>query len=1130
MQVAPLITMRQACLNHVLFKRSLMKLNNPHKRTVLFVTILVCSVFCIDCKRSPDVTLHPEDFMNPPSSSAVHTWWHWMDNNITREGITKDLEAMKSQGITTATLFNIGNPGEHDFGIPHVIFNTDEWYEMFEWTLEEADRLGMTIGAHNTDGWSSSGGPWITPETSMKRTVWSKSFIRGGKSIDQKLPKPHGNHNYYEDIRVLAIPARAEPSSFQHAKPAIKAGGSSTGNLLYDGNPFSMIDVEDGSYLEILFENDFTAEMIAIHPRVEYSWANLQNIRFRIELKVSSDGIHYRTIKVFDDPAVNRTSIIDIPNSTGKFFRLDFTNIIGLAEPQIGIAEIELLKKNESPAYNTDIPFHLEKTSTTMANNEANMFMPGKDASAVPFDDVIDVTEFMTLEGILKWDAPAGNWNVLRLGYTTTGVQNAHATIAGTGLEVDKLDTTSLNIHFNNYPKKLIEHAGEYAGNTFEFLLIDSWECRYQNWTGKFAEEFEQRRNYSIYNWLPVLAGITVESSEATERFLLDFRQTIAEMIEENYYRHFHDLTQRYGLSSYLEVIYGGRRYPPVDILKSNSIVDVPMYEFWAGPSWDTGYFNYTPVEKTNFSLPAHTAALYDKKIIAAEAYTGFANYSETPWDLKLIGDQWYTRGINRMVLHTNVHQPFEKKPGFTLDIYGQSFNRHNTWWDLSSQWFTYQHRVQYILQQGTPVADILYFMGDSYYQDLQAGSAYDIPAGYFSQNINLDALLHQSRVRNGMIELNNGLQYGLLLLPDDGYLQHGSLKRIAKLVREGAVVVGPKPSLYAGSHHSDYNTEQFNELADNLWGKAGTEGIYENQYGKGRVFSGMDLQDILDVLQLTPDFVSQHDKMANLLFFHKKIGTFDVYFVVNQEDRRVVREISFRKTGKSPEIWNPQYGTVSVPSGYQESDGYTTITTEFGPKESLFFVFRDSVLSGLPVREVPGDYYTLNDFTGSVAFEGLPDKSPIPVDEFSSWTNNNDPDIRFYSGNATYKIAFHLPEDLINRESLYLSLDEVKNVYEITLNDVYLGSSTFPGHKFDVSGLLKKQTNTLEIRVANTWRNRIIGDYTEFGELRNIWTTTRSDMVPSWSNDTVDILPGKDKPLQESGILAPVKIYYYKK
>ena len=241
-------------------------------------------------------------------------------------------------------------------------------------------------------------------------------------------------------------------------------------------------------------------------------------------------------------------------------------------------------------------------------------------------------------------------------------------------------------------------------------------------------------------------------------------------------------------------MIYGGTGYPPLDILKSNSYVDVPMYEFWAGFDQETKFIHYSPVEATAFEIPVQAGALYGKQVIPAEAYTGYANYSESPWDLKLFGDRAFCSGINQMVLHSYVHQPFEKKPGVTLGEFGQSFNRHNPWWDFSSQWFTYHARVQYILQQGVPVADILYFVGDRYYQEVNSSGIYKVPEGYSVQKCNFDVLMNHCTVKHGKLWLDNGLSYEMLLLPDDQHMETGTLKRIAELVHAGAVVAGPKP------------------------------------------------------------------------------------------------------------------------------------------------------------------------------------------------------------------------------------------------------------------------------------------------------------------------------------------------
>jgi len=1079
--------------------------------------MLVLFVFINSCKeRTITQEPLPGTFQNPPFESSVHAWWHWLDNSITREGITRDLEAMKKQGISTATILNVGLHGERDLGVPQAVFNTEEWYQMFEWALEEADRLGMRIGAHNCDGWSSSVGPWISPENSMKRCTWSRTILEGGIKTDIMLPEPGKKKEYYQDIRVLAFPVMKGISSFQREKPAIILNGSPTGNLLYDGNPLTTMNVKESDRLDIVFKKEFTATKIAIHPRVEFVWNDLSKVHYQVELKASHDGNTFKTIQQFDGPKPNSTTILEITPLTAKQFRLEFSKLEGIQESDMDIAEAELLGQGEEPAYNTHIPCHLPKTVTTMPYAVNDVLVEGTDTSgSVPLDAVMDISQFMTPDGNLKWDAPAGIWEVLRIGYTTTGAQNGPATKAGTGLECDKMDTSALNFHFESFPAKLINHAGKYTGNTFEYLFIDSWECWYQNWTHNFMAEFEKRRHYSMVNWLPVICGITIEDNLATERFLHDFRLTIAELIEENYYRQFNELCHRHGVRSHAEVIYGGTSYPPLDILKSTRYVDVPMTEFWSGFDPETKLVRYEPSRATAFEIPVQAGSVYGKQVIPAEAYTGYANYSESPWELKLFGDRAFCSGINQMVLHSYVHQPFEKKPGVTLGVFGQSFNRHNPWWDFSSQWFTYHARVQYVLQQGVPVADILYFVGDRFYQEANTSGLYEVPLGYFVQKCNLDILMNQCSVKKGKIVLNNGLTYELLLLPDDQEMEPGTLERIAKLVEQGVVVAGPRPVQVPGYLNFAGKQNELVALADKVWGKAG-KGESENTYGKGKVYSGMSLSKILEKQGIKPDFSGQQEGMTNLLDIHRKIGTTDVYYVVNQENSPVERECIFRVTGRTPEIWDPVSGKVFKAVDFQEKGGLTHMKILFRPRESLFVIFKAETTPGIQPLEEMKQHYVLQDPSMTLTFEDMPAKAPVLLNSYGSWTNQAAPDIKYYSGKAKYTLDFDLPAGVAAAKPAYISLDEMRVACEITLNDTLLGCAVFPGVRFEVTGLIKEKGNSLGVRVANTWRNRIIGDFTLYGGLKNCWSTS-----------PVEYLPGKDMQLSESGILGPVAFYY---
>jgi hypothetical protein len=280
-------------------------------------------------------------------------------------------------------------------------------------------------------------------------------------------------------------------------------------------------------------------------------------------------------------------------------------------------------------------------------------------------------------------------------------------------------------------------------------------------------------------------------------------------------------------------------------------------------------------------------------------------------------------------------------------------------------------------------------------------------------------------------------------------------------------------------------------------------------------VINGISLTELLKSLQVKPDFSCDTINSTHLLYIHKKIGDTDAYFVVNQENRPVERTCNFRISGKSPEIWDPEYGTVCKPSEYNESEGLTTVKLKFRPKEASFFVFRNGQSADLPVRKDSAEKYILKDCTGTLEFQDLPEKQTIPVSQFGSWTNNPDPEIKYYTGQALYHLNFDLPKEQVARKEIFLSLDSVMVAYQVTLNGKDLGCAVFPGYRFDVSGLLKEKGNKLEVQVVNTWRNRIIGDLTEYGVLKNCWTTS-----------PLNNLPQKEQPLQESGILGSVTLY----
>jgi hypothetical protein len=1140
-----------------LTKNNIMK---PLKSCILFLFFF----FIISIGFS-QYTLNTSEFLSPPNSTKVNTWWHWISGNISKDGITKDLESMKQQGISQATILNIGdqttwfNPKTY-VPIP-IKFNTEEWYQMFQWALKEANRLDIKIGVHNCDGWSTSGGPWITPELSMKKYAWSKTIIEGGQIINTQLAQPAARNNFYQDVAVVAYPIEKMQQTFEKTKVNIEINKISAGTKLTDGDPGTKIAIRKGDLINFMFESEIDAKKIVLFTSIVFTWGNIEKIASQFVLSSSVDGKVFTKISDLEFIGVNKINAVSFPDTKAKYFQLE------CKKGNYDVAEVEILGANEIPAYSPQVSFLLEKTAILTPANETAFEIPVKNnKKGIAENSVIDLTRYMSADGILNWKAPKGSWQIIRFGYTTTGVTNSPATSEGIGLEVDKMDTTALSTHFNNFSGKLLQKAGKFAGNTFKFLLIDSWECEFQNWTKKFPEEFKNRRGYNIIPWIPVLCGEYVETPQLSDAFLHDFRKTIADLIGQNYYKQFSELCHRNQLEMHSEVIYGsGAMYPPLDVLKSNKYVDLPMTEFWANPN-SNGTPTYQPTIRPTAYFPTYAALACKKQVIGSEAYTGYADYSDSPADLKPFGDAAFCAGINQMILHSYVHQPLDKKPGATLGGFGASFNRNNPWWEFAQGWMTYQARVQYVLQKGEPVVDVLFYVGDQFpqYYSYSKSIVNDLPYGFQANACNFD-ILKAAKVIDGKISFGGLQKFPILTLPALTIMDFATLKRIAELVKEGVVVLGPKPLEMLSVTDIKTNTVKFNQLANTLWGKS-----TENKYGKGKVISGKSIGEVLKQLKAIPDFTTNSNDPKEIMFIHKKLGDDDVYYVFNQQKASLNRELFFHVAGKTPEIWNAENGTVTKPAIYSIEKNQTRIPVSFKPNESKIFVFKNQrpnhfiqnvSLAGKQIfpqqqledttfsipqatlskskfgftTNMSGEYSfssndkrivnanliqtkieTIDNFKATIEFSPISDEviQPVEITQLKSLTEFEDSAIRYFAGKAKYTITFKCPDSFVSKtDSIALDLGKLDASAEVRLNGKLLAFAWMPNTELVVSGMLNDE-NKLEITVATVCRNRFIGDWNQFGKIKSIWSTSNA--------------LNKDKPLKPSGLMGPLKLVNY--
>jgi hypothetical protein len=556
----------------------------------------------------------------------------------------------------------------------------------------------------------------------------------------------------------------------------------------------------------------------------------------------------------------------------------------------------------------------------------------------------------------------------------------------------------------------------------------------------------------------------------------------------------------------------------------AKSQTDIPMGEFWAMP-FGGQPAAYHGVRSDEFPADVietrSTAHVYGKPLVAAEALTSsLPQWTSTPWNLKWVVDKYMAMGINRLVLHTSPHQPDDThKPGLALGPYGQVFTRHETWGEMAKPWIDYLSRSSFLLQQGLPVADVLYFYGEG----APSGVPYDIasePADltrWGFDYVNADALMRLAKTEDGSICFPGGASYRLLVLPRGlTRITLPMITHLRDLVAAGAILVGPKPT---GSPSLSSDSGAVRTIADQLWGQTDGRSLTVHPFGKGRVYWRDEVTDVLAAEGIAPDFeASPANPAMDLRFAHRRLADGDVYFVTNQSPVAATVPVRFRVSGKAPEAWDPADGG-SRPLSYHIGGGTTEVPLTLGAFDSTFVMFRRPATASDRAVSAPTER-TLMTMAGGWTLS-IPATDGVPIQMLTttgSWTSDGRPDVRYFSGVATYTRSFDF-RALPKRGRLYLEMGEVGDVAEVRVNGVLAGTAWKPPYRVNVSGHLRAGGNKLEIRVANTWQNRLVGDQ-QPGAIKRAWTNA-SRGGPGLRG--AGITAGT--PLTRSGLLDPVRL-----
>lgn len=970
----------------------------------LSIVVLSLLFFCSTPKEKDSEGLQVVDyaylknnFQSPASDSGVNCWWWWLNGNVSKAAITKDLEAMKSRNFQGAMVFDAG--GHNQRGNKDIpagpLFGSDEWNKLFVFALDEAKRLGLSIGFNIQSGWNL-GGPRVTPEFTAKQITYSETMVSGNKKLTKKLKLPKTKRDFYEDIAVLAIPISAT---------------NKTSNLISD------LDYKLG-YHELGGSAPDTRFMLGNTPR------------------------------------------------SGK-------------------------KPTNKISY--------------IVNKE----------------EILDLTSHMDADGNLNWEVPNGKWSIMRFGYTCTGSHVSTSSGGWQGSVLDYMSKEAFDFYWKDVVEPIFTTAGNHVGTTLKYMETDSWECGGMNWTDNFSEEFKHYRGYEILSYLPIVAGFVVDDIKSSNAFLADFRKTLGDLVAYNHYARFSEYAHQYNMG--IQPESAGPHAGPMDGIKNYGFSDIVMSEFWS-PS------PHRPLPHNRFFLKQASSAahIYGKKIVGAESFTTIGpHWNDELWhDQKSAFDHEICAGLNRMYFHTFTCSPPEAGLPGQEYFAGTHVNPQVTWWEQSGAFIDYMHRTQSLVQNGKFVADVLYYYGDHVPNVFSIKST--DPAGAmpgFDYDVTDENIFLQLKMKDGKVVVPGGVEYRVVVLPDHKVLSMEVLKKVEEILLQGAQVIGNRPEYTISLVGGVRERKQFHELVDKIWGADESE-KGEKTYGKGLITWGRTAREYLMSKGVSRDFyVEENENTSDYDYIHYSIGESEVYFVTNQTTDRKKINCQFRVSGLQAELWDALTGEIRDATAFTQKHGLTKVPLTLEPYGAIMVVFNKPIDKDLQGKGTSNysDYKTVQHIEGpwELSFDprwGGPGSVTFP--QLMDWTKHSDEGIKYYSGTVVYIKSFNIAFEPQKEEQYFLQLENVKDVgmAEVKINGVDKGIVWTKPFRVEVSKELQQGENTLEIKVVNSWYNRVAGD--QKSPNKKQYTKTNIVLSHDYRGRPINKIP-----LEPSGLLGPVTI-----
>lgn len=987
--------------------------------------------------------LSPAEFGNPSRDNRPETWFHLIGGNVAKEGLDADLDAIEASGISGIQLFH----GRSDSGIWPCVTNpveclSTDWDEMIRYVADGCKKRSLRFIMQNCPGWSMSGGPWIAPSNAMRNLAYSRTDVKGGRLLEAELPIPRLPHperrisdadRDYRDLFVLAFPTPKDDTA-----------------EIFEQKPIEKTDKDGILRLVFRFDSPKAFRSIQVPPP---SWMNY-GYCYSPDAKVRVNGGEWRTVPqgCWQDGVPLTLSIGD--SAPRNEWVVEVSHVRG-----INIAWVRFLTGMRLDNWEGKAGWVLRGLG-----NGLDLTAPAE--YCIDPKKIVDLTGSFK-DGVLKWTAPEGDWTVLRIGHVNNGTRNGPAPAEATGWECSKMDRAGIDAHFAAYIGRL--NKGPLAGGLLKGFVVDSWECCRQTWSRNMEDDFRKMRGYSLRKLLPAVFGWIVGSAGETELFLRDWRQTIGELVERNYYARMAELAREYGMTALYETAFGD--VFPGDILAFWKHCDTPMCEFWFPRSnLFVGSDDFKPV------VPCASAAhIYGKRRVAAEAFTTMnLQWNEDLKQLKACGNHAFAQGVTHFVFHTYTHNPqvgfLPPGSSFGRKI-GTPFLRGQTWWKCMPSFTAWAARCGMMLESGKPSNDILWYLGETLdHKPLQKSP---FPKGYRYDYLNTDALLSRISVKDGKFTTPEGVAWKVMWVPCARWMSPEVASRLEEFASQGGRIVYGSPADVVAGIEPD-------------------------------VVVGRDLMG-----RTITDWRKGEEQVE---WLHRDGGSYDLYFAAANGTDAYTGEVKFRAVGECA-VWDPVTGRISPADVVARTATSTTLRLDLAPAESVFVVFAETPekagleSAAFKSRRTAGESVRLGKWKLSFpAGWGAP--SLIDLSEFKSWTELPiSQEGRSFSGTATYVTDFVAKAG----ESFVLDLGEVECVADVYVNGRKLCALWAAPYRAEIpAGYVRDGQNEIRVDVTSTWFNRLVFDQGQEAAMRKTWTIAA---------------PSKDAKPRSAGLLGPVSL-----